>query len=353
MGSNGKWRWFIVFLIVVVTAVGMMGFGAVFPLLNLWVRDLGISHTQGGLLSGLWYLPGILVALPAGWLFDRYPMRRILLLCWCFIVAGTAAMACAPNFLTLCAGRLIFSIGMNAHLVGAPKLVSTWFEGRKETGLVMGLYTMSFPTGIFAALNVLGRIGNDHGWRPAMYLLLGVTAIGLLLLLLLPAESALTRPDAASTRFQPFKLGRAAWVLAFGYFAYSIGTEAYLTFTPDYLVTRGYALAAASASVGSYAYASFFLKPVFASFLQGSNAAWFVVTASVLAMNAASDWGTLEPGKLANVLIMAGRPDQAVGDTRKIETVIQLGKIIDRKNLRFEVKKDLGFRSFAPGAWKK
>ena len=285
MTSKKTTPWFVVLLTVVTTAIGMMGFASVFPLLNLWVRDLGISHTQGGLLSGFWYLPGMLVALPSGWLFDRYRIQRILLLCWVFIVVGIAVMAVAPNFWMLCAGRLIFSTGMNAHMVGAPKLVSTWFEGRKEAGLVMGLYTMSFPIGVFSSLNVLGRIGNDHGWRPAMYALAGITMAGFLLLFLIPSASPrLAQADAVRVRFQPLQLGRAAWVLSLGYFGYSIGTEAYLTFTPDYLARHGYTLAAASATVGSYAWASFFLKPIFSSFLKRNNAPVFVLAASVLAI---------------------------------------------------------------------
>jgi len=284
--SKKTMPWFVVLLTVATTAIGMMGFASVFPLLNLWVRDLGISHTQGGLLSGFWYLPGMLVALPSGWLFDRYPARRILLLCWVFIVVGIAVMAGAPNFWTLCAGRLIFSTGMNAHMVGAPKLVSSWFAGRKEAGLAMGLYTMSFPIGVFSSLNVLGRIGADQGWRPAMYVMAGITAIGFLLLFLIPsaAPRVAAETDAPRARFQPLQLGWAVWVLSLGYFGYSVGTEAYLTFTPDYLAQRGYPLAAASATVGSYAWASFFLKPVFSSFLKRRNAPLFALAACVLAI---------------------------------------------------------------------
>ncbi|MGH9914553.1 MAG: hypothetical protein ACRD63_04595 [Pyrinomonadaceae bacterium] len=63
--------WLVVLLTVVTTSIGMMGFAAVFPLLNLWVRDLGISCAEGGLLSGFWYLPDMLVALSSGWLFER------------------------------------------------------------------------------------------------------------------------------------------------------------------------------------------------------------------------------------------------------------------------------------------
>jgi len=73
---------------------------------------------------------------------------------------------------------------------------------------------------------------------------------------------------------------------------------------------------------------------------------------AALFMNAAAEWGTVEPGKTADLLIVNGRPDRMIGDTRKIETVIQAGKVIDRKKLRFEVNPEIGFRVFSPDAWK-
>ena len=43
------------------------------------------------------------------------------------------------------------------------------------------------------------------------------------------------------------------------------------------------------------------------------------------------DLGTVEPGKLADLLIVDGNPLQNIADTQKIKTVILDGKIIDRK----------------------
>jgi len=74
---------------------------------------------------------------------------------------------------------------------------------------------------------------------------------------------------------------------------------------------------------------------------------------AALFMNAAGEWGTLEPGKTADLLIINGRPDRMIGDTRKIETVIRAGKVIDRKKLRFEVNPETGFQVFSPKAWQK
>jgi imidazolonepropionase-like amidohydrolase len=47
------------------------------------------------------------------------------------------------------------------------------------------------------------------------------------------------------------------------------------------------------------------------------------------------EWGTIEKGKLANLLLIDGKPDQNIHDTRRITEVIYRGKILDREKLKF------------------
>src|SRR5437879_10292307 len=53
-------------------------------------------------------------------------------------------------------------------------------------------------------------------------------------------------------------------------------------------------------------------------------------------MKAENEWGSLQAGRRATLLIIAGNPAERISDTRKIETVIQDGKIVDRTELRSE-----------------
>jgi imidazolonepropionase-like amidohydrolase len=67
-------------------------------------------------------------------------------------------------------------------------------------------------------------------------------------------------------------------------------------------------------------------------------------------MNAEKEWGTLEPGMLANVVVVNGHPDRNISDTRRIELVVKEGTILDRQQLRFDRTKDPGFRTAASSA---
>jgi hypothetical protein len=51
-------------------------------------------------------------------------------------------------------------------------------------------------------------------------------------------------------------------------------------------------------------------------------------------MNADKEWGTLEAGKLANILLIDGKPDQNINDTRRITFVMKQGEVIDREKLK-------------------
>jgi cytosine/adenosine deaminase-related metal-dependent hydrolase len=57
-------------------------------------------------------------------------------------------------------------------------------------------------------------------------------------------------------------------------------------------------------------------------------------------MRAEREWGSLEPGKRADVLVVGGHPAERISDTRKVEVVIREGRILDRRALRFDPKRD-------------
>ncbi len=60
------------------------------------------------------------------------------------------------------------------------------------------------------------------------------------------------------------------------------------------------------------------------------------------------DWGTLEPGKLADIVIVEGRPDRTIGATRAIRHVMQRGRLLDREALELDPSKDPGWSADNP-----
>ncbi len=64
-------------------------------------------------------------------------------------------------------------------------------------------------------------------------------------------------------------------------------------------------------------------------------------------MDAGDEWGTVEPGRLANLVVVNGRPDRDVRETRKIEMVVCRGRVVNRASLKYDPATDPGFRPLA------
>jgi hypothetical protein len=67
-------------------------------------------------------------------------------------------------------------------------------------------------------------------------------------------------------------------------------------------------------------------------------------TKSAATLVQADDWGVLDSGKIADILLVRGDPSLRIGDTRNIAKVIQGGRILDRESLKFDASTDPGFR---------
>jgi len=65
---------------------------------------------------------------------------------------------------------------------------------------------------------------------------------------------------------------------------------------------------------------------------------------AAMIVNAEAEWGTLEPGKLADILIVGGKPDQSIRDSRNIVAVIKEGAILDRNSLKLNPATDPGYQ---------
>jgi imidazolonepropionase-like amidohydrolase len=66
-------------------------------------------------------------------------------------------------------------------------------------------------------------------------------------------------------------------------------------------------------------------------------------TSNAAELMGAEDWGSIEVGKVADLIVVNGRPDLRISDSRKIHLVMQNGGILDRDALKFDPANDLGF----------
>jgi MFS family permease len=135
------------------------------------VEEFGIDYTMIGLLIGLYLLPGIVVALPGGFLGRRYGEKRLVLLGFALMTLGGWVSGAGDPYGMLVAGRAITGIGVVLQFVLMTKMLTDWFGGRNLV-LAMALYLNGWPIGIGIALVTQVELAAESSWQ-AVFLATG------------------------------------------------------------------------------------------------------------------------------------------------------------------------------------
>jgi len=250
--SHLRW-WILGLLFACRTGLGLQ-FQTLGSVSDSLVAALGFSYAQIGTLIGLFMLPGLLLALPAGYMGRWASDRTLVALALLCMAAGGILAALAQGFGQLALGRLACGAGFVISTIYLTKMTADWFAG-KELATAMGLLVMSWPLGI--ALGQVGQVWIDlhFGW-PSVFVVASLyCALGSVALFLLyrpPAEAA---PAQAVAMGLPRRELLLTLLAAITWGLYNAGYVVYLSFAPRVLVAGGYgpAEAAAVISLASWA----------------------------------------------------------------------------------------------------
>ena len=212
-----------------------------------------LTHTELGTLIGLDLLPGALFAIPGGWLGQRFGDKRIVLAGLAMMTLGGAALALSELYPVMFAGRLLAGLGAVLLNVLLTKMVTDWFVGQR-IAIAMGVLISSWPLGIALALMTVGPLSEVIGLRWAFFAPVALATLALLLVALIytsppgAADNGAVSKTSAPTRLTREELwgvvlSGCVWAL------YNVALILPLSFGAEYLVTQGYALATAGATV--------------------------------------------------------------------------------------------------------
>ncbi len=207
------------------------------PILTHILDELHLDHAQGGLLMGLFALPGIFLSIPGGWLADRYGVKIVSLISLSLMIIGTLIVASGSSFFTLATGRLISGIGAMTLAVTAASLISTTYRGPK-LGIAMGFYNTGMPLGTIISFIGLGAIGENFGWRTALFISLTASLIAMILLIIFREPPV--HPRHASLKASLFSMGGSIWLLGLIWLLFNAAAISFLTFAPDFFSTLNY-----------------------------------------------------------------------------------------------------------------
>ncbi|WP_227445369.1 CynX/NimT family MFS transporter [Cognatishimia sp. F0-27] len=210
------------------------------------VMAFALDWSDIGLLIGLFMAPGLVLALPAGYLGRFVPDRPMVVGSLLLLVIGGVLSAIATHSATIGAGRLIAGAGFLFVTLYCSKMVADWFEGR-EIATAMSIFVMSWPFGI-----AMGQIGHVwlaglYGWQmpfivASLYCLGAAVAV---FALYTPPEHMAAGRSAASAH-----LTAREWLLigcaGLAWAVFNAGYVTYLSFGPVLLEGLGHGAIAAA-----------------------------------------------------------------------------------------------------------
>ena len=248
-------RWVILFVLFVARLALGFQFQSVGSIAPVLVDDFSLDYSFIGLLIGIFLLPGIVLALPAGSLSRRMGDRRAVMFGLTLMVIGGVFTSMADTQLQLLAGRLISGSGAALLIVLMTKMVIDWFEG-KELFIAMGIFIVGWPVGIAAGQTVLGGVADAVDWRFAITLTT-VLCLAAFVLFGTAYEKSRKAGEAERTNNQRLTgdelllihLAGIAWMFLNG--AYFV----VLSFGPTLLLERGYSILEAGAIVSCTSWA--------------------------------------------------------------------------------------------------
>lgn len=216
--------------------------GAAGPVL---VPAFGMDWTQFGTLVGLFWLPGLVIAVPLGLAAPRLGDRMVVLFGMGLLVAGGLVSAAAGSGVWLLhAGRLLMGTGTVLVIVLLTKMMQDRFKGA-DLFPAMAIYVLGWPLGIAAAQAVLPGLAEAWGWQVPF--LAGAAAMVVAFAGLAVASRPSARgvpPPAGSGRLTGREvrlmcLAGACWAMVNGTYMVLV------TFAPPLLVARGMSVAEA------------------------------------------------------------------------------------------------------------
>ena len=241
-------RWVILAVLFVVRLTMAFQFQSVAAVAPLLGTQFGVSLADIGILIGLYFTPGVALALPGGAVGQRFGDKTTVLGALILMLIGNLAMALSDSWSGQIAGRLVAGAGGVLLNVQMTKMVADWFAG-KEIATAMAIFVNSWPAGIALSLLTLPSIGTAYGVRAVYFAVAALIGFGLVLLAAAyepPAKSVAIA--AASARLDR---NAAIAVVAAGLIwgLYNVGFAVIFSFGPSMLVERGWSIAAAGSTI--------------------------------------------------------------------------------------------------------
>jgi len=236
------------------------------PLLSHVASEFGVSNSQVGLLMSIAVVPGIVLALPTGFIVNRYGFRLLGFMSTLLVAVGSLITASANSFALALLGRFVLGVGGAFIVVGTPAVVSQWFD-RKDLGKAMGFYSINMPVATilaFPAATFLAQGYND--WHFPFYVSTLLAIVVAVVFALVVREGPLRdeKGHAQTSDIRRAIRNSEVWKASLVWMLFNAAAIAYLSWAKTTFESfKGVPPLEASFLASVLMYAAVFLVPVF------------------------------------------------------------------------------------------
>jgi len=295
-------RWGILAILFVVRLTIAFQFQSVAAVAPLLQQTFGVGLADIGILIGLYFTPGVVLALPGGAIGRALGDKPTTIAALLLMTAGSLVMATTDVWGWQMAGRLASGAGGVLLTVQLTKMGTDWFAG-KEIATAMAIFVNSWPAGVAISLLVLPAIGTAYGAGAVFAATGALTLIGIALITLYRPPPGATISASSSGRPDPLAL-LAVVVAGTIWGLYNVGFAMIFSFGPSLLAERGWSIAAAGSAISVVMWLSVISVPS-GGYLADRGKPFVLTIAASLAVAALLAWLTRSDAVIT-ILVLIG-----------------------------------------------
>jgi MFS family permease len=204
--------------------LSMTGFAAYTTLLPVLQREWGLSNSEAGLVSGIYYAGYVMATPILTSLTDRVDSRRVYLAaCLMSCVGAAGFMLLAGGLASALFFQFLIGAGLGGSYMPGLKMLADRLDGAVQSRAV-AFYTASFGIGSSLSIFICGLIGAAYGWQAAFACgVLGPMLAAVMVNLAMPRgrTRAKDQPAPALLDFRPVLRNRRTLPFIAGYAAHN------------------------------------------------------------------------------------------------------------------------------------
>ncbi|QXQ17124.1 MFS transporter [Pseudomonas tolaasii] len=164
-----RFRWVVAalfFLAYMVAGADRANIGVVVPFIK---QEYHLSNTDIGALASLFYLTYAIVQIPAGYLFGRYGIRKLLTGSLILTSLSTLLIGFTSSVLQLKLARALLGAAEGPINIGIISIINRWFPAR-EKGFATGIFMSAAKVAPAIVPPLCAWIVHLYGWREVFFI---------------------------------------------------------------------------------------------------------------------------------------------------------------------------------------